>query len=58
MFKQSDTNRVTFLTHDESIVASILTVEQAVAGLEEEQTRLGVVVIGGDTKGSETFALS
>lgn len=58
MFKQTDTSTAIFLTHDEAIVASVLTVEQAVAGLKEEETRLSVVVIGGDTKGSETLALS
>lgn len=45
-------------THDEAIVASILTVEEAVAGLEEEQARLCVIVIGGDAKGSQALALS
>ncbi|TNN77082.1 hypothetical protein EYF80_012720 [Liparis tanakae] len=33
-------------------------VEEAVAGLKEEQAGLGVIVIGGDAKGSETFTLS
>lgn len=45
-------------THDEAVVASILTVEEAIAGLEKEQTCLGMVVIRGDTKCSETFTLS
>lgn len=45
-------------THDEAIVASILTVEEAIAGLKKEQTCLGMVVVRGDTKCSETFTLS
>lgn len=44
-------------THDETIVATVLTVEEAIAGLEEEQARLGMVVVGGDTEGSQTFSL-
>lgn len=45
-------------THDEAIVASVLTVEEAVAGLKKEQTCLGMVVVRSDTKCSETFTLS
>lgn len=45
-------------THNEAIVSSVLTVEEAVAGLEEEQTCLGVIVIRGYTEGPETFTLS
>lgn len=45
-------------THNEAIVSSVLTVKEAVAGLEEEQTCLGVIVIRGYTEGPETFALS
>lgn len=45
-------------THDEAVVASVLTVEEAVAGLEEEQARLRMVIIGGDTKCPKTFTLS
>lgn len=45
-------------THDEAIVASILTVEEAIAGLKKEQACLGMVVVRGDTKRSETFTLS
>ena len=45
-------------THDEAIVSAILTVEEAIAGLEEEQARLTMVVIGGDTECSQTFTLS
>lgn len=44
-------------THYEAIAASVLTVEEAIAGLKEEQASLRMVVIGCDTKGSETFAL-
>lgn len=39
-------------------MSSVLTVEEAVAGLEEEQTCLGVIVIRGYTEGPETFTLS
>lgn len=44
-------------THNEAVVASILTVEEAVAGLEKEQACLGMVVIGGDSKCSKAFTL-
>lgn len=39
-------------THDEAIVAAVLAVKEAAAGLEEEQARLGVVVVGRDPKSS------
>lgn len=45
-------------THNEAVVSSVLTVEEAVAGLEEEQTCLGVIVIRGDAEGPQTFTLS
>lgn len=32
-------------THDEAVVASILTVEETVAGLEQEEAGLCVVVV-------------
>lgn len=51
-------NKIQQCTHNEAIVASILTVEEAIAGLEEEQACLSMVVIGGDTKCSQTFTLS
>lgn len=39
-------------------MSSVLAVEEAVAGLEEEQTRLGVIVIRGYAECPKTFALS
>lgn len=45
-------------THNEAILSSVLTVEEAVAGLEEEQTCLGVIVIRGYTECPKTFTLS
>lgn len=38
-------------------MASVLTVEEAVAGLEEEQARLGVVVVGRDAERSQPLSL-
>lgn len=39
-------------TDNEAVVASILAVKQTVAGLEEEEARLGMVVVGRDPKSS------
>ena len=44
-------------THNEAVVASVLTVEEAVAGLEEEQARLGVVVVGRDAERAQSLPL-
>lgn len=45
------------LTHDETVVASVLTVEETVAGLEEEQACVGVVVVGCDAEHSQPLPL-
>lgn len=56
--KKQKTNKKQQYTHDEAIVASILAIKETIAGLEEEQACLSMVVIRGDPKRSKTFTLS
>lgn len=46
------------LTHNEAVVSTVVTIEKAVASLEEEKAALRVVVVGRDAEHTETFPLA
>lgn len=46
------------LTHNEAIMSTIVTIEEAVTSLEEEKAALCMVVIGCDAKHTETLPLA
>lgn len=45
------------MSHHEAILATIPAVEQAVAGLEEEEAAFTVEVVRGDTEDAQALAL-
>lgn len=46
------------MSHHEAILATIPAVEQAVAGLEEEEATLAVEVVRSDTEDAQALALA
>lgn len=45
-------------THNEAVMATVVTVEKAVASLEEEKAALRVIVIGRDAEHAESLPLA
>lgn len=48
----------TRLTHNEAIMATVVTIEKAVTSLEQEKAALRVVVIGRDAEHTEALSLA
>lgn len=48
--------RIQAVPHHEAILAAVPAVEQAIAGLEEEEAALTVEVVGGDAKDAQALA--